>query len=202
MTAGEQAIRRNRGRCICAFAIYIIGYIAIFFAGAGGSEGQSPTPLSEYQVKAAFLFHFAQMVEWPADTLGPDTRPMIFCTTGEDGIAAALEAIVPGKQIATHPIELRRVNSKADFQDCHLVFIGGRDSRRALSIVNRLQDSSVLLVGESEGFAQQGGAIEFLLQNNKVRFDINVSAAQRARLKISSRLLLLARTVIDSGKAG
>ena len=202
MTAGEQAIRRNRGRLILVVAVYIFGYLAMFFAGAGVSGGQSPAPPSEYQVKAAFLFHFAQMVEWPADRLGPDTRPMIFCTTGEDGIASALEAIVPGKQIATHPIELRRVSSKADFHDCHVVFIGGRDPQRAIPIVNRLRDSPVLLVGESEGFAQQGGVIELLLQNNKVRFDINVSAVQRARLKVSSRLLLLARTVIDTGKAG
>jgi hypothetical protein len=157
---------------------------------------------SEYQVKAAFVFHFAQLVDWPADALGSEDRPLILCTTGENALSGVLDTTVRGKQTGTHPLGVRHLQEKDDPGGCHLLFIVGKDKRRAAAILARLNNAPILTVGESDDFVERGGMIGFCLQENKIRFDINLNAAQRANLKISSRLLLLAKTVIGDGRQG
>jgi hypothetical protein len=155
------------------------------------------TQLDIYQVKAAFLFHFAQLVEWPPDSLGPPNIPVNFCVWGEEPLPTALQTIVEGKLVGTHSIHVRRVPDREDLRSCHLLFIAGSDSRRVTGILTNVKDAPVLTVGESEDFAKEGGMIGLSLEENKIRFDINLKAAQHANLKISSRLLLLARKVLD-----
>ncbi len=157
---------------------------------------RAQTHASELQVKAAFLFHFAQLVEWPPDSLGAHDVAMNFCVLGEEPMQAALVALTQGKQIGTHPIHVRRLGDKEDSRGCHLLFIGGQDSQRANGIPTVVKEAPILTVGESKDFLLQGGVIALCLQENKIRFDINLKAAQHANLKISSRLLLLARSVI------
>ena len=149
------------------------------------------------QLKAAFLFHFAQLVEWPPDSLRPPSIPLNFCVWGEEPLPSTLQTIVEGKLVGTHSIHVRRLPDNEDHRSCHLLFIAGSDSRRANSILTSVKDAPVLTVGESQDFAKDGGMIGLTLEENKIRFDINLKAAQHANLKISSRLLLLARKVID-----
>jgi hypothetical protein len=151
---------------------------------------------SEVQVKAAFLFHFAQLVEWPPDSLSPPNIPVNFCVWGEEPLPSALQTIVEGKLVGTHSIHVRRLPDTEDLRSCHLLFIAGADSRRVIGILTSVKDAPVLTVGESEDFAKEGGMIGLSLEENKIRFDINLKAAQHVNLKISSRLLLLARKVI------
>jgi YfiR/HmsC-like len=157
---------------------------------------------SEYQVKAAFVFHFTQLVDWPADALGPENRPLILCTTGESALSGVLEATIQGKQIGSRPLEVRHLQEKENPSGCHLLFIVGRDKKRAAAVLAKLNNAPILTVGESDDFIQQGGMIGFCLLENKIRFDINLKSAQRANLKISSRLLLLAKTVVGDGRQG
>lgn len=157
---------------------------------------------SEYQLKAAFIFHFAQLVDWPVDSLGPGNRPLMFCTVGENAFPGVLEDTVQGKQIGSRSLEVRHLQVNENPRGCHLLFIAGRDKKRVAAILAGLNGAPILTVGESDDFVERGGMIGFCLQENKIRFDINLNAAQRANLKISSRLLLLAKTVIGDGRQG
>lgn len=115
---------------------------------------------------------------------------------------SVLESTVQGRQIGNHPIQIRHLPEKSDLRGCHLLFIGGRNAQRAAGLLVGLKNVPVLTVGESERFVQQGGMIGLCVDENKIRFEINLEAAQRANLRISSRLLLLAKSVIGAGKQG
>lgn len=155
----------------------------------------------EYHVKAAFLYHFAQLVIWPPNSLEAGNHPLNLCTVGEQTTPDALDATVEGKQIGEHPIRVHHLRQGDDLRSCHLLYILILNKKQIAAILAQLQNAAVLTVGESENFIQQGGMIGFALQENKVRFDINLQSAQRANLKLSSRLLLLAKTVVgDPGQ--
>ncbi len=152
----------------------------------------------EYHVKAAFLFHFAQLVDWPADALGDKNKPFTFCMIGQDSFDGGLEATLAGKAIGSRTLQIRHLKQAHDVPGCQLVFIGGRERKRTALWLSAIKDEAVLTMGESDDFAKEGGMIGFCMENEKVRFEINVDAAARANLKISSRLLLLAKTVIGN----
>ncbi len=153
---------------------------------------------SEYQVKAAFLFHFVQLVDWPAGSLGNDINPVTVCTIGEDPFHGDLESTLAGQSVGTRPFSVRHLKPAEVFQGCQVLFVGRHDAARLDRLLVELKDGPILTVGESDGFVQQGGMIGFLLVDNKIRFEINLQAAERAKLKISSRLLLLAKSVIGN----
>lgn len=145
----------------------------------------------EYGVKAAFLFNFAKFVEWPADAFAAPDAGLVMCVAGAGDVDAAVQGTVKGKLVNGRPIEVRRV-SDGDVRSCHLLFVA--DGRaRAAELVEGARSASVLTVGETPGFTQLGGVINFTTEDNKVRFEINEDAAKKARLKISSKLLSLAK---------
>jgi len=145
----------------------------------------------EYGVKAAFLFNFAKFVEWPADAFAAPDAGLVLCVAGASGVDAAVQETVKGKLVNGRPIEVKRV-AEGEVRGCHLLFIAdGRD--RAAALMEGARSSSVLTVGETPGFTQLGGVINFTTEDSKVRFEINEDAARKARLKISSKLLSLAK---------
>jgi hypothetical protein len=150
----------------------------------------------EYSIKAAFLFHFAQFVDWPPEAFKDAGSPLIYCTLGEDPFHGALETTLNGKTIGKRTIRVQHIKQLQETQGCHILFLGAAGKDLNPGIVAGLQESPILTVGESEHFAQDGGMIGFCLDQNKIRFEINLEVAGRAKLKISSRLLALARTVI------
>ena len=164
------------------------------FVGASSAVAQASAP-TEYQVKAAFLFHFGQFVDWPAQTFQDAGAPLTYCMLGKDPFHGALEASLNGKSIGPHPLRIRHLKQAQETAGCQVLFLG-LEEKFIGETLERLQGLPVLTVGESPQFAQQGGMIGFSLQDNKVRFEINLGAAQQAGLKISSRLLTLAKTVI------
>jgi hypothetical protein len=152
----------------------------------------------EYRVKAAFLFHFAQLVDWPPDTLADKDKAFTLCTIGQDSFGGDLEAALQGKSIGTNPLQIRHLKLPKEVQGCQMVFIGNRERKQIAPLLNILKDEAILTVGESNDFVKQGGMIGFFMEDDKVRFEVNVDAAARAKLKISSRLLLLAKSVIGN----
>ncbi len=149
-------------------------------------------------MKAAFLFHFAQLVEWAPEALGGDEDPVTLCTFGKDPFAGDLETTVRGKSVGTRALRIRHVRQLQEIPGCQLLFVGGHEHKELTLLLATLKDAPILTVGESDDFAKLGGMIGFCMENNKVRFDINIDAATRAKLKISSRLLLLAKSVIGN----
>ena len=154
----------------------------------------------EYRVKAAFLFHFAQLVDWPADKLTGADNSLYLCTLGEDPFQGALEGTVEGKAIANRVIRVRHLMRPEDIQGCRILFLGKAESKYIPMLLANLRNAPVLTVGETPGFLAAGGMVCFLLQENKVRFEINLDAAQSAGLKIGSRLLVLAQNVVGKNQ--
>ena len=148
---------------------------------------------SEYQVKAAFLYNFAKFVDWPGDAFGNSNAPLVVGVIGDDPFGGALDQAINGKTINGRPLVVRRLRLGQDLRSCHILFISSSERQRLPQIIQSLRGASVLTVGDMGQFNQQGGIINFILEANKVRFEINSRAADQARLKISSKLLSLAK---------
>jgi YfiR/HmsC-like len=155
---------------------------------------------SEYEIKAAYLYNFAKFVEWSPSGFSDPKQPLSICVFGRDPFGHALEDALLGKTIGDHPVAIGRAKQLADLTGCKIVFVSAAESPRISEILARFRSNGALLVGESEGFAAAGGAIQFVLDQNRVRFAINPDAADRAGLKISSKLLALASIVHDADR--
>lgn len=153
----------------------------------------------EYRVEATFLFHFAQLVDWPPDTQKGADNSLFLCTIGDDPFQGALEETVTSKVVGNRIIRVRHLEEPEDMQACQIVFIGKAQSKRIPMLLTILNNTPVLTVGETPDFLDAGGMIRFLVEENKVRFEINLNAAESARLKIGSRLLILAEHVVGEG---
>jgi YfiR/HmsC-like len=156
----------------------------------------------EYQVKAAFLYNFAKFVEWPPDALPNEHSPIVIGILGEDPFGRVLDQAVLGKNINGHELQIARAKSLEELKGCQIIFISSSERKRLLEILATLRGADVLTVGEAEGFAPSGGIIQLVLRDNRVRLMVNVEAAERARLKISSKLLALAEIVRDEPRRG
>jgi len=168
-------------------------FVAVIAVAAHVARAQSPQPSLENDVKAAFLYHFTKFVEWPAPA---DTgEPFRVCTLADDSFIAALDRTIAGESVGQRPLVQVEPRSIEEARRCAILFIGARFSDQGAPLVNAVRDLPVLTVGDGSQFVEQGGAIGFLLENNRVRFDINLRAIQRSGLKASSKLLRVARTV-------
>lgn len=168
-----------------------------------GSPGEIPPPSSlEYQMKAAFLYNFAKFVEWPARGSGDRDGQIRVCILGKDPFGPVLEGVIQGKTVNNRSLAVRRIAYLEGATSCHLLFIGSSEKNRLEDIVEALKGTNVLTVSEIDRFAHRGGMINFLMENKKVRFEINVDAAALAGLKISSKLLQLATIVRQEGSGG
>ena len=162
-----------------------------FALWAGGAAAQ----VEEYQVKAAFLYNFAKFVRWPEYTFLSATAPISVCVLGRNPFGGVLEDTVAGKSVSGRAFLIRQVNDTAAACKCQIVFISASEKRRLPSILAVLQSASVLTVGESPGFADQGGVVGLKLEDGTVHFEINLEAARTKNLEISSKLLSLAKVV-------
>jgi hypothetical protein len=154
------------------------------------TRGQEVAP-SEYQMKAAFLFNFAKFVEWPPPSLA-ENAPIVIGILGADPFDGALDNTLQNKTIAGHPLASRHIKSLSDIKTCHILFIRDSEKKRWPEISAALAGSSVLTVSENwNQFTGSGGMILFFMQDRRVCFDIDNEAANRAGLKISSKLMQL-----------
>jgi hypothetical protein len=158
--------------------------------------GKAQPQADEYHVKAAFLFHFAQLADWPAETFSSGDVHLNFCTFGEDPFGGELEKTVEGKLIGSRSVRVLHLKQPQDIRGCQILFLGKRESKRAPALLEMLANTSVLTVGESDGFIHQGGMIRLSVENDRISFEINLATAERAGIKMSSKLLLLAKSVI------
>jgi YfiR/HmsC-like len=152
----------------------------------------------EYPVKLAFLYNFTKFVEWPPNSYRDPGAPLAICIVGRDPFSPDIEGDLRTRMVGGHPVEVLTPKAGAVLSECHMIFIPVTEKDQADKIVRDLKGSSTLTVGETEGFAGLGGIINLIVEGNKVHFEINQLAAQRAGLKISSKLLSLAKIVSDS----
>lgn len=175
----------------------LFGLVAILVVAAGlvRLSASSVDGLSEYEVKAAFLFNFTRFVEWPGSAFANDKAPIVIGLFHSDPFGAALRRVVEGQTVRGRAVEVRVVKSYDEVRTCHLVFVSAAEERRIPDLLRSGAVSRVLAVGESSGFAQAGGMMNFVMDGSRVRFEVNLRAAERAGLKLSSRLLSMARLV-------
>ena len=177
--------RRFSWPCLLAVAVVVCG-----FPVARNLRAQAPKP-TEYEVEAAYLSNFGRFVEWPART-GPATDPFYVCVLVQDPFGALLDAALKGETIGGLQMAAKRLSGPEDAAGCRLLFVSSSKDSQLNAILGALGTSSVLTVSDMPGFTRRGGMIQFVVSGNRVRFEINLAAAQRAGLTLSSELLKVA----------
>jgi hypothetical protein len=180
-------------RFLAALGIWLLG-------GASVMAFAQARPPSEYQIKAIFLYEFGRFVEWPSLPQSPDDSFTI-CVLGVDPFGVLLDDAVKNKTVAGHDVVAKRLVGTRDAGSCHILFVSPSEEHRLPDILKLLAGKSILTVGEGMQFAHRGGMISFTIENNRVRFVVNIAAAESSELKMSSQLLKLA-TVVETEKRG
>jgi hypothetical protein len=200
---GKQSSLDNRSRRLSLPAmrrlLLLVLTCAMTFGGAVGRLRAQPEDENinrEYAIKAAYLYQFARYVQWPAQAFVDEHSPVVIGVLGADPFGNVLNEIARTKQIDGRAIAIRRYASMADYKPCQILFVSASvSSDQKAAAIQMARKSSVLLVGEEPGFAEQGGTINFVMDENRIRFEINAEAAKQEQLKISSKLLSLAKIV-------
>jgi uncharacterized protein DUF4154 len=203
-TANRYSRTLDRSRLIPRFAWRKFGRFAALacLLLATSAHLGAQESLTEYQVKAAYLFNFLKFVEYPSESFADPLAPMVIGVVGEDPFGSSLPQVVMGKTIQGRDLVVHVYRGGEDLHGAHVLFISASEKKRVPTILASLRGSSVLTVSDEAGFLDAGGMIQFLNDNGRVRFAINTEATSRANLKMSSKLLSLARPVAGSGKLG
>jgi hypothetical protein len=151
----------------------------------------------EYQVKAVFLFNFAQFVDWPAPPppVSDSGAPLVIGILGEDPFGSFLDATVRGERVRARPFALKRYQRVEDIDSCDILYISRSEAKRVPTILARLKDRPILTVSDVDRFAERGGMIRLVTDRGRIRLEVNLEAAQGARLTLSSKLLRVATIV-------
>ena len=178
----------------CAIASAVLCGIAVG-AVRLGAQGVSTPGLT-----AAFLFSFVKFTTWPDDVL-QEGNTILFCVIGNDQVAVALTQLTMNKAVESHPLAVRRSGLDRPFTDCHVVFGAGLDATSAQQLIRAAAGHPILTVSDFEDFAARGGVANFFIDAGRMRFAVNPEAADRGGLRISSKLLALAKVVHDAPAA-
>jgi hypothetical protein len=160
---------------------------------------------SEYLIKAGFIYNFAKFVEWPSATFSQPDSPIVIGVLGTDPFGSVLDRIVEDKKIGARGFVVKRYKwgkDLKDLKDCKILFVSASEKAHIDEILQSVKGQPILTVGETPGFAERGGVIRFTVEDNRVRFEVNVDAAHQAELNISSRLLTLAKIIPQTAATG
>jgi hypothetical protein len=186
----SQRQRRSRAqRSLCAYAFALFVSFAVFAFPLYGQ--QSPT---DYQVKAVYLYNFGKFVQWPANAADKDGEFAV-CVLGQDPFGPALDAALAGATIGGKQVVARRISSPQESANCRILFLGSTEGARLKKTMEALDKEAVLTVSDIPEFSQHGGMIEFVTEESRIRFAVNLDAAQQAGLSLSSELLKVATAV-------
>ena len=175
-------------------------FLFLFVLASGTRQrARAQTSAGEYQIKAAFLFHFTQFVGWPPGALSGADTAINFCMFEDEPRRQELQTALEGKPIGSRIVRVRLLSRAPETQQCNVLFLSHDEVWRQTTTLKTLRGLPVLTVGETSNFLAEGGMIRFHVDEDRVRFDINLEAADSSHLTISSRLLLLASVVIRGG---
>ncbi len=174
------------------FAARVMLILAGYACLTSSAHAQQPKA-EEYEVKAVYLYNFGRFIEWPASAKTGDSFSI--CVLGRDPFGAALDTTVAGTSIEQKKLVARRIASTREAADCRILFISSSESSRMKEIVAALDKSPALTVSDIPDFTANGGMIEFVRKENKVRFEVNLTATEKAGLTLSSQLLKVATDI-------
>jgi len=183
-----------RGLFTGSAALLLMGIALVEFPVSASAQDEVAM---DYQVKAAFMVNFPKYVDWPADAFPTPNSPITVAVFGDDNVAREFQNMIQGGLVIDgHPVVLKRIQGEGDLSGgFQILFIATSERARVSTILDKLKGSPVLLVGESDNFLEQGGMVNLVPKNRKIRLQINLAAARQAHLKISSRLLVAADVV-------
>lgn len=182
--------RIQPGWRFAASSVWGVMALVLWLTAASG-HAQDSQP-SESRLKAAFLFNFAKFVEWPPEAFTGKTAPLVIGVLGENSFGKDLEQTIQGKTVNDRPLQVKEYRAVAEATNCHILFICASEKKLLPEIFEALRGTAILTVGETDRFTQTGGMINFVVEGNKIRFEIKDETAKKAKLKISSKLLNLA----------
>ena len=207
----RQGRNRNARSTNSAFPVYLgsVGEIirrtlfaACFLVCAATTANSQSQPLSEYEIKAGFLFNFARFVEWPPEAFADPSAPIVMGIVGDNPVFELLTETAEGKTVDGRAVVVRRFKEGQDLQSCHILFVSASEGKHIPQILESVKRSRTLTVGETSGFTQSGGMINFFVEDSRVRLEINLDAATRARVKISSKVIAVARLITQDSTKG
>jgi hypothetical protein len=164
-------------------------------AGITAATALAQREAPEASVKAAFLYKFANYIEWPANAFAAPSAPLVIGVAGSDEVATELERIAPGRNVNGHPVSVKRLREGESPRGTHLLFIG-RENAAAAAMLRAARDNAVLAITESERGLEMGSAINFVTAGDRVAFEVSLEAAEKTGHRISSRMLAVARRVV------
>jgi hypothetical protein len=185
-TSFRRAARRGTG------AITAVVLAALVLSRIAGAQSGEPT---EYEVKAAFLFNFTKFVEWPASSFEDSHSPIVLGILGEDPFGDSLARIIAGQKVQGRSLIIRKKHFGDDLRLCHVLFVSSSEREHRAQILGSIPSASVLTVSDMEGFAAAGGVMQFVTQDSRVRFIVNLDAVAQNRLHFSAKLLALAQVI-------
>jgi len=185
---------------------FIIGLIfclaCLTLAVRAGAQSPDISDSSEYLIKAGFTYNFAKLVQWPAGAFSQSDSPIVIGILGVDPFGKTIDQVLDGKKVNNRVFVIRRLKWGAELKDCNILFVSSSEAAHEDEIIKQIKGMPILTIGESPSFARRGGIINFTLEDNKVRFEVNVEAAKQADLNISSRLLSLAKIIQQTASDG
>lgn len=188
-----------QNRAIMTVRRLIIAMLMMLLAQAHHAWAQDSEQSSEYLIKAGYIYNFAKLVEWPASAFAQPDSPIVIGIVGTDPFGPIIDKVLEGKKVNGHSFVIKRLKPTADVKECHILFVGTSLGPHVADTIRLTRGTPILTISEIPGFADRGGIINLTLEQNKVRFEVNVDAAKQADLNISSRLLVLAKVIQQPG---
>ena len=176
----------------------IIRRLLLLGALLAGARAEAQAPMAESQVKAMFVYNFLKFVEWPFSPPVGSRDPFVVIIIGDGETADATEHFLESRAIGDRPLVVRRIRWDQPLVGAHAAFVVESDPKKLEHVLRGAAAAGVLTIGEGENFAMRGGVIGLLVENRRVRFDVDTTAAKNARLRVSSKLLALTRIVRSS----
>lgn len=190
MVSKGQGIMRNfRFIAACCICLTVVGL------APSRAQTSDSSNSAEYLIKAGFTYNFAKLIDWPSGAFAQANSPIVIGVLGVDPFNGTLDDVLKGKQANGRAFEVRHLKWGADVRGCNILFVSDSETPHLDELFRTIKGLPILTIGEAAGFAQRGGIINFVVADNKVRFEINTDAAKQANISISSRLLSLAMPV-------
>src|SRR5258708_25590210 len=194
---------RGCAPCSCSRPFSQVATVVLVWSLIGISSLPAQQPkATAYEVKAAYLYNFGKFVQWPAKITAGNNEPFTICVLGKDPFGASLDATIAGEAIDGRSVLAKRLSKPQEALNCRVLFISSSEDAQLKEILATLEKTSVLTVSDVSQFTRRGGMIQFVEDANRVRFEVNVTTAERAGLTLSSQLLKVAINVRRDSQTG
>ena len=195
---GPESVTGVHSCCLSKFMALAVAWVLV---GVSCLHAQQSKP-TEYQVKAAYLYNFGRFVKWPPGLAAGKGDSFPVCVLGRDPFGSILDSTLAGEALQGKPVVIRRIARPQDAPDCRILFVSSTEENHLKEILAAIDQAGVLTVSDMPGFSRRGGMIQFVVEGDRIRFEINLATAESAKLVLSSELLKVAAAVRRNTRSG